>query len=118
LNEGEKTKAFQDGKWKKGQSGNPAGRPKRKSLETVILDILEENIAQDPDEDGNEPEPMSKLEALGRIAVDEALANRNFKVMRELFMRLWPILSKHELTGAEGAPITLAELIKRAKEEE
>jgi len=58
--------------WKKGQSGNPKGRPRgHKNLAAALTAILHENIRVNL---GGKEQEMSKLEAVTRQLVDKAIA--------------------------------------------
>lgn len=75
--------------WKPGQSGNPKGRPKRPSMETLVAQILDERL---PNSD------QTKRELLARVFVDEML-KRNGRMIREYLAREWPI--HHQITVSE-----------------
>jgi hypothetical protein len=74
-------------RFKKGESGNPAGRPKRPSFETLVAQVLDEEL---PGKD------CSKREALARVFVNTMLA-QNASMIREFLAREWPAVSKHEV---------------------
>jgi hypothetical protein len=99
--------AFKAQQWKPGQSGNPAGRPKGRSLQEWVLEIAEEQVT------GTE---MTKMEFAARVFFEECL-KRNPRFFVELLARLWPAPLKHEVGGLNGGPITLAEWIQGAREE-
>ena len=79
--------------WKPGQSGNPKGRPKKKTVEESIRDILGEEI------NGPDGEPIKKLDVLCRVVIDKAIRDRDIATIGLLFKRLWPEVNKHELSG-------------------
>ena len=81
--------------FKPGQSGNPAGRPKRESFESIVARVLEEKV---PGTD------MKKREAMARVFID-MLLNRNPAMMKEFLSREWPVVMRHELAGEGGGPI-------------
>lgn len=67
--------------WKKGQSGNPKGRPKgHRNLAAALDAVLAENVSLYAE--GEELE-MTKLEAVTRRLVDKALAG-DARVMQQL----------------------------------
>ncbi len=72
-------------KWKPGQSGNPKGRPKRKSLEEVLREYLAKVL--ETDKEGNE---VTRLDAMAKVVFSEGVTKRNAKVMIALMDRLWP----------------------------
>ena len=65
-----------------GQSGNPKGRPKKRTLAEDVCAILAEFPA------GGE---IDKQEGLARIWIDEILRNRNFRALKALIDRLYPV---------------------------
>ena len=65
--------------WKPGQSGNPAGRPKRPSFESIVNRML--------DEPGSDE--LTKREDLARRFVD-LVTEGDMREMRELLSRVWP----------------------------
>ena len=79
-------------RWKPGQSGNPKGRPKRKSFETLVEEILDEKL---PGPKG--ARKKVKRELLARVFVDELL-KRNNGLVREYLSRAWPVVQHHDVT--------------------
>lgn len=68
--------------WKKGQSGNPKGRPRGpRNIAAALAAVLTECVTVSAD--GVEQE-MTKLEAVTRRLVDKALAG-DARVMQQLF---------------------------------
>jgi hypothetical protein len=78
--------------WKPGQSGNPAGRPKRLSFEAIVAGVLDEVV---PGTD------QTKREALARVFVNEML-KRNGAMIREFMLRTWPVIQRHEVKTDGG----------------
>lgn len=87
-------------RFKKGESGNPAGRPKRPSFEALVAQVLDEAM---PGHD------VTKREALARVFVDTML-HRNGQMIREYLAREWPAVQKHEveLPGVERETLEAA----------
>jgi len=106
-NAGTEHPAFIASQFKPGQSGNPAGRPPRKSFEEIVATILDEHVEQ---LDGD------KRELVARIFVDELLC-RNSRLIREFLARVWPAPLKHEVSGVNGGPITLADFVQLARDD-
>jgi len=75
--------------WKPGESGNPAGRPKRPTFESLVAGILDQVV---PGTD------TTKREALAMIFVDLML-QRNSRIIKEFLAREWAVVSKHEFEG-------------------
>lgn len=75
--------------WKKGQSGNPAGRPKGRSFKEMVAAELKKQL---PGSD------LSNDEEIARMFVQECLAGRG-EAFAHLIKRLWPEVSKHEVTA-------------------
>ena len=100
---------LRDTRWKPGQSGNPKGRSKRPSFESVVASILDEKI---PNTD------TTKRETVARVFVD-MLMKRNGQMIREYLARDWPAVQKHEvdLPGADEAALdaALARLTAQSK---
>ena len=79
--------------WKKGQSGNPKGRPKGPSLVDALKKVLQEM---------GEEETLKKL---ARAWVGQS-AKGNAVFFKELIERLdGKVAQKTELSGAEGGPV-------------
>ena len=85
--------------WRPGQSGNPAGRPKKKSFLEVLRDVLQEDlqITEGPLAGKSIP----KLEMVARILVDELL-KRNTRLITEFLDREWPKTHHLSLTSDDG----------------
>ncbi len=65
--------------WKVGQSGNPNGRPRGKSLKTRLLELMEVQINY-TDLDGK-PAKMKVEDALGTALVAKALTTGDIKAI-------------------------------------
>lgn len=89
-------KALEKYKWKPGQSGNPKGRPRKKTLEELIYEVLDE---EQPGTGG-----WDRHEALARVIVDMML-KRDGRIIKEYMARVWPQVQRHELSGEGGGPI-------------
>ena len=76
--------------WKKGETGNPNGRPKRKTFEELV------EIELDPSVPGSD---MVGREALAKIFASQLLSKRNKDAFSHYIRRAWPEVSKHELTA-------------------
>ena len=86
-------------RFKPGQSGNPAGRPPDRLRKRIEAEL--EKIASS--ESG---EARTKLEMLAENIVDDAL--RGDSQSRKLLIeRLYPMLNRHEIAGAEGEAINI-----------
>lgn len=78
------TPEMEAAKWKPGQSGNPKGRPKQQSLETVLRQYLQQEI-------GKEGEAkITRFDAMVRVIFSEAVTKRNAKVLIAIMDRLYP----------------------------
>ena len=91
--------------WKRGQSGNPAGRPRRRTLENLVVDMLHEK-----DENGE-----VRIDVLARAVMREIMRARG-PVFREVLKRIWPEIQRIDLTGeldVEGTAQRLAEKLER-----
>jgi hypothetical protein len=97
--------------FKPGQSGNPKGRPKNKSMETIAREILNETV------EAPNGLSASKRELLMRLVYDEAM-KRNWKAIGAILARDWPVPLKHEVSGPNGGPImTLAEFVQLSRDD-
>lgn len=84
-------------RWKKGQSGNPGGRPKNESLLSILRRKLQE-------EHNGKTLAEIVVEALLKGAVQGKPEH-----LKELLNRVeGKVTDKHELTGAEGGPVRVA----------
>ncbi len=101
INSGERTglPKFEKGnpyRFKPGVSGNPKGRPKNKTLEEIVLGVLDETVA------GPEGGEVSKMEILSRVVVDKAIRDRDIATIALLAKRIWPEVNRHEVSGSLG----------------
>lgn len=82
-------------KFKKGQSGNPKGRPKKlPELEKLLADVL-----------GEEKDGMTAAEAILKKLRQEA-AKGNLRAAEILLNRAYGMPKQRtELTGADGGPV-------------
>lgn len=76
--------------WKPGQSGNPKGPPRRKTLEAHVEELMDEKIGRGKD-------AITRREALATLIVDE-LMKRNMKLLRTYMDRVWPEVQEHNLS--------------------
>jgi len=87
--------------WKKGESGNPEGRPRgHRNLAAALTAVLHENVSRPVD--GEERE-MTKLEAVTRELVDKALEG-DPRLLHELLGEIHKKESQAEL-DASGEPL-------------
>ena len=96
--------------WKKGQSGNPEGRPPKRRFEDVVAEVLEEQI---PGTD------VTKFETLARVFVT-AMLKGDRSLIREFLAREYPVKKQVEVTGADGRPLELSwlDLIRAEREDD
>lgn len=94
-NDPRRNPAMRERMWRPGQSGNPAGPPRRKTLEEIVGRLLEEAMVVDG-------QTVPGMEALAKVVLHEAMQRRNDKVLKELLARLWPATQKVEV-DARGA---------------
>jgi len=91
----------QETRFKTGQSGNPAGRPPDKLRRHIYaeLDKIEREAT-------GKHEAVTKLQVLAERIVEDAIAGC-IASRKMLVDRLYPMLNRHELAGAEGSAISL-----------
>ena len=98
-------------RFKTGQSGNPAGRPPDRLRKHINAEL--EKIAS-----SGPGESRTKLELFAENIVSDAL--RGDSQSRKLLIeRLYPMLNRHEIAGAEGEAINIrweAEMQQAAEE--
>ena len=91
----------QDTRFKTGQSGNPAGRPPDKLRRHIYaeLDKIEREAT-------GKHEAVTKLQVLAERIVEDAIAG--CIASRKLLVdRLYPMLNRHEIAGADGEAINI-----------
>lgn len=102
-----KHKAFVDRKWKPGQSGNPNGRPKGKTLSEEIRYALAEEIKGGGG--------LTYMEAIAKVIIKEALKGK-FPYTKEILERMeGKVADKTEITGSGGDPIQILDLSNKEK---
>lgn len=80
-------------RWQKGQSGNPAGRPRRKSITEIVNELLDKPIASDSE--------VTQRELLCEKLIE--MANNGHKTaISELLARLDPATKKAEISVTES----------------
>ncbi len=94
-------------RWQPGQSGNPAGRPKNPSLETILRKHLGEDLPPDPETGA----VITRLEAAARVIFSEGITKRKSRVMIALLDRLWP--KPIRIQGDPDNPITITHITRR-----
>lgn len=102
--------------WKKGQSGNPKGRPRKKSFQELVETQLDEEISK---------MGIIKRELLAKLYVDRLLKQKNKEDFSHYIKRVWPEISKHEVAGdldlnheMQRAVEELDELLSRSKKDD
>jgi hypothetical protein len=94
-------------RWQPGQSGNPKGKVARESFESIVNRLLD---LDHPDKDVD----CSRREYIARQFID-MMEGRNDKVLKEFADRVWPKLTKHEITGRDGEPVDFRQIIEKAR---
>lgn len=89
--------------WKKGQSGNPAGRPKKATMRELVERVMAES---EPDSQSlwSEADEATKAEMVARQIVKMLMAGDQ-RVLKMYLDRDWPALRQIELTGSGGGPL-------------
>ena len=91
----------QDTRFKKGQSGNPAGRPPDKLRRFINAEL--DKIGR---EATDKQEAATKLQVLAERIVEDAISGC-IPSRKMLVDRLYPALSRHEIATAQGEAIQL-----------
>jgi hypothetical protein len=91
------------GRWKPGQAGNPKGKPKRKKLEELVLDLM---AKKDP-KTGKPP-----MAVLARHIVDRLLMG-DTEMIRLMANRLWPEIKNYSVEASFDLSGSAAELQRR-----
>jgi len=99
--------------WKPGQSGNPKGRPKKRTLSEELRDFIDQEMR---DAEGN-GKGITHRQALARVIVKQALSGK-FPFVKEIFDRLeGKVADRTEITGPSGEPIEILDLSSKGKRE-
>jgi hypothetical protein len=87
--------------WKPGQSGNPKGCPKGKTIEESIREVLAEQIEL---KDG---ETVLTQDAVAREFVRWMLCGgqQSVQAIKEFLARDWPTVSKHQVEVEHSDPV-------------
>ena len=105
-----------DTQFRKGESGNPRGRPKgRQNSVTILNKVLNETVTIT---ENNQRQTITKLEATVKQVVNKAMTG-NTQSIRLLLANLVPLVDRHEaqqgvkrITPEEDLQI-LADLLRR-----
>lgn len=92
--------------FKPGKSGNPAGRPKQKTFDEQMRDVLGETVV------GPDGAEVTKSEIIARILTDKAIRERDLPTITLLAKRIWPEVNRHELSGSVGLEQQIADSAK------
>tara|TARA_Y100000310_G_scaffold339596_1_gene432758 strand:- start:888 stop:1340 length:453 start_codon:yes stop_codon:yes gene_type:complete len=91
----EVSKAFADGRFKKGEVANPNGRPKKRTLSEELRDLLSQE--QKPG--------MTNMQALAIVILKQAKKGR-FPFIQEIFNRMeGKVADKTQISGTDGKPL-------------
>lgn len=88
-----------------GETGNPSGRPARKSLEQIVEEQLDKVAGLD--NQGNE---ITRREMLGMKFVDMLLYGNNVSIMKEYLERKWPKIRRIEMDATIDGKLQLVEM--------
>lgn len=89
------SEAFVNKCFKKGEAGNPNGRPKRKTISEQIRDLL-----QQEGKNGK-----TNLEELAEVIIKQAKKGR-YPFIKEIFERMeGKVADKTQISGADGKPL-------------
>lgn len=99
--------------WKKGQSGNPAGKPKGVKNRSTIFREMMDLIARDPEGKtlttafGNKiaPKGMTVEQALAFKMISQGLAGDVNAIEKIFDARYGKNKEVHEITGIDGGPV-------------
>ncbi len=100
---GQTPPALEATKWVAGQSGNPAGRPKKLSIQELVYRVLAEEI-EDTNSVWNDADQATKAEIVARRIVT-MLMNGDQRILRLFLDRDWPVAQKVELSVPDGVEI-------------
>lgn len=95
-----------DYRFKPGQSGNAAGRPKEPTLGEHVLNVLNNETVKVNGID------TAKMEAVARILVEKAIRDQDLPTITLLAKRIWPEVNHHELSGSVGLEQQIADSAK------
>ena len=89
-------------RWKKGQSGNPAGKPRTPTLEEIMRKHLGGLV---------EGTDSTRLEVMSKLIFNEGVTKKNTKLLIALMDRLWPKPIK--IIGDAENPIAVTQVTRR-----
>lgn len=98
--------------FKKGQSGNPTGRPKRETTLSFILEQLAD--IKDVDFKG---EKIARKQALAEAIWQKAIVDKDFQAIKYIYDRCdgTPV-QMSEISGRDGDPVSiLVEYVSKAQ---